>query len=75
MKLRVGQLFVREIAGSENTYMVCGIIKTDKPLATEATHVITTDSIKIWESEDVRETTRGCDFSGIMTSPLWKVKL
>lgn len=75
MKFKVAQLFVRNISGSENTYMVCGIVKTDKPIATEATHIITADLVNIWESEDVSTTTKGCDFSGIMTSPLWRVKI
>ena len=74
MRFKVAQLFVRDISGSENTYMVCGIIKTDKPLATEATHIITADLVNIYETENVREITKGLDFSGIMTSPLWRVK-
>ena len=74
MRFKVAQLFVRDINGSENTYMVCGIIKTDKPVATEATHIITADLVNIYETENVREITKGLDFSGVMTSPLWRVK-
>ena len=74
MRFKVAQLFVRDISGSENTYMVCGIIKTDEPLATEATHIITADLVNIYETKNVREITKGLDFSGIMTSPLWRVK-
>ena len=37
MKLKVAQLFVRNIIGCKepNTYLVCGIIKTDKTLEVE----------------------------------------
>lgn len=77
MKLKVGQLFVRNILGctEPNTYMVCGIIKTDKPLEVESTHLISAEDVKHYEVKDVREYARGVDFNGIMTSPIWKVKI
>ena len=77
MKIRVGQLFARDIYGckEENTYMVCGIIKTDQPLPTETVHLITTDNVNILESRDVREITQGQGLDGVMTSPLWKIKI
>ena len=77
MKIRVGQLFVRDICGSteENTYMVCGIIKTDKPLDTEATHIFTADMMNVIESRDVEDISHGNGFEGIMTSPIWRVKI
>lgn len=77
MKLRVGQLFIRDIAGSKepNTYMVCGIIKTDIPLEVESTHLISADDVKIYEIRDVKEYARGNGFEGIMTSPIWRVKI
>lgn len=77
MKIRVGQLFVRNIYGckEENTYMVCGIIKTNEPLSTETTHLITADNMNILESRDVRDITRGQGLDNVMTSPLWKIKI
>lgn len=74
MKFRVGQLFVRDIGSSENTYMVCGIIKTDKPLATETTHIFTADMVNVLESQNVHCYSRGNGFDGIMRSPIWRVK-
>lgn len=74
MKIRVGQLFVRDIGGSENTYMVCGLIKTDKPLETETTHIFTADMVNVIESKDVSCHSRGNGFDGIMTSPIWRVR-
>lgn len=77
MKIKVGQLFVRDIYGSteENTYLVCGIIKTDKPLDTEATHLLTADTVNIVESRNIADISRGSGLDGIMTSPIWRVKI
>ena len=77
MKIKVGQLFTRVTSGitEENTYLVCGIIKTDEPLDTEATHIFTTDMINIIESRDVSDISRGNNLDGIATSPIWRVKI
>ena len=77
MKIKVGQLFVRDIQGctQSNTYMVCGIIKTDSPLATENTHIFTANEVNLIESKDVSETSDGNGLDGIMASPLWRVKI
>lgn len=77
MKIRVGQLFVRDIYGctEENTYLVCGIIKTDKPLSTETVHLLTADDIQIHESKDVSFDSRGNGLDGIMQQPHWKIKI
>ena len=77
MKIRVGQLFVRDIYSGteENTYMVCGIIKTDKPLDTETTHIFTADMMNVIESRNVEDISIGNGFEGIMTSPIWRVKI
>lgn len=77
MKIRVGQLFVRDIYGckEENTYMVCGIIKTDNPLSTETVHLITADTVNVLESRNVQEITIGNGLDGVMASPLWKIKI
>ena len=77
MKIRVGQLFARRTAGmtAENTYLVCGIIKTDEPLNTETVHLLTADLVNVLESQDVKEYTRGNGLDGIMTSPLWRVDI
>lgn len=77
MKIKVGQLFARRTVGitAENTYLVCGIIKTDEPLDTESTHLLTADLVSVLESRDVRTYTKGQSLDGIMTSPLWKVNI
>ena len=77
MKIKIGQLFARRTVGitAENTYLVCGIIKTDEPLDTESTHLLTADLVNILESRDVRTYTRGENLDGVMTTPLWKVNI
>lgn len=77
MKLKVAQLFVRNIIGCKepNTYMVCGIIKTDKPLEVESTHLISADDVKFYETTDVREYSKGNGLDGVMQSYIWKVKI
>lgn len=75
MKIKVAQLFVRKPVGmkAKNTYLVCGIIKTDEPLSTESTHLLTADMVTVMESRDVSTYSIGNSLDGIMTSPLWKV--
>ena len=77
MKIKVGQLFARRTTEitAENTYLVCGIIKTDEPLNTETTHLLTADFVNVLESRDVSEYTRGNNLDGVMTTPLWKVNI
>ena len=77
MKLKVAQLFVRNILGCKepNTYMVCGIIKTDKPLEVESTYLISADDLKFYETKDVSEYSRGNNLDGVMQSYIWKVKI
>ena len=77
MKLKVAQLFVRNIIGCKepNTYMVCGIIKTDKPLEVESTHILSADELKFYETRDVREYSRGNNLDGVMLSNIWKVRI
>ena len=77
MKIKVGQLFARRTLGmpAENTYLVCVIIKTDEPLDTEATHLLTSDIVTVLESRDVKEYTRGENLDGVMTIPLWKINI
>ena len=78
MYLKVGQIFTREIARLDtepNTYLICGIIKTDRPLECEATHIISGGPITIYESKSVEDVSRGNGLDGIMTEGIWKVKL
>lgn len=77
MKINIAQLFVRRPSAFKlpNTYLVCGIIQTDKPLELETTHIITADMVTVIESRDVSSYSRGNGLDGIMTSPLWKVKI
>ena len=75
MRIKIAQLFVRKPGGflAKNTYLVCGIIKTDEPLETESTHLLTADVVNVVESRDVKMYSRGNSLDGIMGSPLWKV--
>lgn len=77
MKIRAGQLFVREPYGckEENTYLVCGLIKTDKALETETTHIITADLVNIYESKNVEVLSRGNGLDGIMRQNIWRIKI
>lgn len=77
MRVKIAQLFVRKTGGTKakNTYLVCGIIKTDEPLATESTHLLTADMVTVLESRDVTTYSRGNNLDGIATSPIWKVNL
>ena len=77
MKIKVAQLFTRKIsvAKEPNTYMVCGIIRTDTPLDVESTHLISADDVKLYESRDVSDHSRGNDIEGVMRSPIWKIRL
>lgn len=77
MRIKIAQLFVRKPAGikAKNTYLVCGIIKTDEPLTTESTHLLTADMVTALESRNVAEYSRGNSLDGVMGSPIWKVNL
>lgn len=77
MKIKVGQLFTREIAGSTeaNTYLVCGIIKTDESLETERTHIFTADMVNVLETNDVKHIARGNSLDGLMHERIWKIKI
>lgn len=77
MKIKVAQLFVREPYGckEENTYLVCGLIKTNTPLETEATHIFTADLITLYESKSVKEVSEGNGLDGIMKEGIWRVKI
>lgn len=72
-----GQLFVRDIGGAKrpNTYMVCGIVVSDEPLQTEATHLFSAPIVCPLETNDVRDVTRGNDFDGVMRSRIWSIKI
>lgn len=77
MQIRAGQLFVRDIAGAKqpNAYMVCGIIVTDEPLQTEATHTFMAPVFLPLETQDVSTVSTGNMLDGIMKEPIWKVKI
>lgn len=77
MKINIAQLFVRKpvMIKAKNTYMVCGIIKTDEPLDLEHIHTFKADMLTMLDSRDVKVYTRGNNLDGIMTSPLWNVNI
>lgn len=77
MKINIAQLFVRKPLGfkAKNTYLVCGIIKTDELLDLEHIHTFKADMLTMLDSRDVKVYTRGNNLDGIMTSPLWNVNI
>lgn len=77
MRINLGQLFVRHTAGitARNTYLVCGIIKTDEPLDTESTHLFTADMVTMLETRDVKSFSAGNDLDGVARSPIWKINI
>lgn len=77
MKINIGQLFVRNIFGvkAKNTYLVCGLIKTDEPLDVEHVHTFKADMLTMLDSRDAKIFSRGNGLDGIMTSPLWNINI
>lgn len=77
MNIKIAQLFVRKPVGikAKNTYLVCGIIKTDEPLATESTHLLTANLVTVLESCDVSIRSKGNNLDGVMFQPIWKVNV
>ena len=77
MKINIGQLFVRKPVGfnAKNTYLVCGIIKTDEPLNLEHVHTFKSDMLTILDRRDVKPFSRGNNLDGVMTSPLWNINI
>lgn len=75
-RVNVGQIFVRKTSDiiADNTYLVCGIIKTDKPLEEESVHTFTGD-ISIIGTENRRFSAMGKTLDGIIASPFWRVKI
>ena len=72
-----GQIFTRQLNSKSggNAYLVCGIIKTDECLADESIHTFTSDMCTIYNTESVKDVSRGQGLDGIMMSELWRVKL
>lgn len=75
-KVNVGQIFIRKTSDitAENTYLVCGLIKTDKPLEEESVHTFTGD-ISIIDIENRKFSAMGKTLDGIIGSPFWRVKI
>lgn len=71
-----GQLFCRIPAGinTPNTYLVCGLIRTDKPLSDETIHTFSGD-VTMYASRNVEKHSRGNGLDGIMTTPIWNLNL
>ena len=69
----LGQVFVRDTGDLEkNVYLVCGLIKTDKPLETEAVHIVQSSLSTVYQVKDCRETSEGRGLDDIMKEPLWR---
>lgn len=85
-----GQLFVRKPikdtdAVGKYSYIVCGMIVTDKPLEDEAIHTISVGDFRydlstvseylVETAEDLGAEFKGNNFDGIMRQPIWRLKL
>ncbi len=70
----LGQLFVRENdALSKNTYLVCGIIRTDKPLEAESVHTFD-GNINVALVENRETEGKGNSLDGIVKEPIWRLR-
>ena len=70
----LGQLFVRENdALSKNTYLVCGIIRTDKPLEGESVHTFG-GNIEVALVENREAEGKGNSLDGIVRTPIWRLR-
>ncbi len=71
-----GQLFCRIPAGinTPNTYLVCGLIRTDKPIDDETIHTFSGD-VTMYTSRNVKEYSRGNNLDGIMQESIWNLNL
>ena len=70
----LGQLFVRENSAlSKNTYLVCGIIRTDKPLEIESVHTFD-GNIEVALVENREAEGKGNSLDGIVQEPIWRLR-
>ena len=71
-----GQLFARIPVGinTPNTYLVCGLIRTDKPIADESIHTLTGNA-SIIDCRNVKEYSRGSGLDGIMQTEIWNLNI
>ena len=74
-KLKSAQLYVRntEVPG-ENCYLVCDIIKTDRPIETEAVNIFTEDyfGLNLVETKCYGNKMAGKGLDNIATEPIWR---
>lgn len=72
--LRGAQLLIRGVGAGKRTYMVCGLIKTDRTLPLE--HVVTlSGDLHLHDTRDVSMRSKGNSFDGIMKEPIWNLTL
>lgn len=89
-QIKGGQLFIRKPtettdAEGKYSYIVCGMIVTNKPLDDEAVHTISVDDFtygpsvvseyQVETAEDTGATFKGMGLDAIMQLPIWKLKL
>lgn len=69
-----GQLFIRKAPETEEgVYMVCGLIKIDKPLDDESVYLFCSNKARYGLIEEVGDKVRGKGFDSIMyESKMWR---
>lgn len=72
MQIKGTQLFIRE-TGITGKYLVCGLLRTDEDLPTEAV-VTATGNLEVLLIEDREDETVGMGLDHIMTAPIWRLK-
>lgn len=72
MQIKCAQFFTRE-TGVKGKYLVCGLLRTDEDLPTEAV-VTATGNLEVLLIEDREDETVGMGLDHIMTAPIWKLK-
>lgn len=72
MQIKGTQLFIRK-TGITGKYLVCGLLRTDEDLPTEAV-VTAIGNLEVLLIEDREDETVGMGLDHIITSPIWRLK-
>ena len=72
MQIKCAQLFTRE-TGVKGKYLVCGLLRTDEDLSTEAV-ATAIGNLEVLLIEDREDETVGMGLDHIMTAPIWRLK-
>ena len=68
-----GQLFFRE-TNNPGLYMVCGLVRTNKPIDCETVYPVEYGKIYDKHGENIRKISIGNTIDGILMSRIWRMK-